>query len=322
MDILDFMMVEKTLETKINELLGKLDLAKKLYEEGLEKNKEEISKLIVEIWEGLLYLQNYQNVIITGKENWHKELIKDIPQLAIRNLAIIEEFGEAAESLKYHWWKKSKHIDFQRKLYNIDYWLDIKNNFFMELVDITHFVLTSAIPILIKEEVIDKEKIKITDEAVRKITEKIVIHELCRDYTPDELDIATFLNSLIFITSPLYAIPKYFYTKQTKEKEPIIKLPVVSLYYLTAFISYTKTFKHFYNLVAVYISKMVLNVFRQRNGYKEGTYIKIWDIDKKLEDNYYLTNVILPKLIGGGRLSYQNLLSELEQKYKEVIDNN
>lgn len=39
----------------------------------------------------------------------------------------------------------------------------------------------------------------------------------------------------------------------------------------------------------VYVSKNVLNIFRQRNGYKDGSYKKIWDGE---EDNIYLANIM------------------------------
>jgi hypothetical protein len=39
----------------------------------------------------------------------------------------------------------------------------------------------------------------------------------------------------------------------------------------------------------MYIGKNALNIFRQNNGYKDGTYVKIWS-DK--EDNEYLTHFL------------------------------
>ncbi|MGN6658745.1 MAG: hypothetical protein ACTHKN_07095 [Achromobacter mucicolens] len=38
-----------------------------------------------------------------------------------------------------------------------------------------------------------------------------------------------------------------------------------------------------------YVSKNVLNIFRQRHGYKEGTYIKIWNGE---EDNVVLARLL------------------------------
>ena len=43
------------------------------------------------------------------------------------------------------------------------------------------------------------------------------------------------------------------------------------------------------DLVSMYVGKNVLNRFRQANGYKEGTYIKIWNGE---EDNVHLTNIL------------------------------
>lgn len=40
---------------------------------------------------------------------------------------------------------------------------------------------------------------------------------------------------------------------------------------------------------AMYLGKNVLNTFRQNNGYKEGTYVKVWS---GKEDNQYLTEII------------------------------
>lgn len=56
---------------------------------------------------------------------------------------------------------------------------------------------------------------------------------------------------------------------------------------LTAALYRLKDFEEFY---AWYIGKSTLNVFRKANGYKEGTYIKLWDgVD---EDNVWLERYI------------------------------
>lgn len=79
-----------------------------------------------------------------------------------------------------------------------------------------------------------------------------------------------------------------------------------------------------------YIGKNVLNTFRKKNGYKEGTYVKIWD-DEGHEDNEYLTIFMnswkdlseqadgLPPNWHG--TTYPNFLWEnLENVYAAVID--
>lgn len=59
-----------------------------------------------------------------------------------------------------------------------------------------------------------------------------------------------------------------------------------------------------YNL---YIGKNALNKFRQDNGYKEGTYIKIWD---GKEDN-----VVMQEILRSGTYTFNELLLALAEKY-------
>jgi len=62
------------------------------------------------------------------------------------------------------------------------------------------------------------------------------------------------------------------------------------------------------DLYKQYIGKNVLNFFRQKNGYKEGTYIKIWD-DENNEDNFYLVRIL------------NNLDAKSETFSKEIYEN-
>ena len=45
----------------------------------------------------------------------------------------------------------------------------------------------------------------------------------------------------------------------------------------------------FNELYKIYLGKNILNTFRQKNGYKTGTYKKIW---MGFEDNHYLFKII------------------------------
>lgn len=47
-------------------------------------------------------------------------------------------------------------------------------------------------------------------------------------------------------------------------------------------------------VVSMYYAKNVLNGFRRANGYKEGTYVKVWthDLETPLEDNEYLQGLV------------------------------
>ncbi|ULQ48361.1 dUTP diphosphatase (plasmid) [Flagellatimonas centrodinii] len=66
------------------------------------------------------------------------------------------------------------------------------------------------------------------------------------------------------------------------------------------------------DLVREYIGKNTLNVFRARNGYKEGRYVKEWD---GREDNVHLVE-LLPGIPTEGM--YAALWSALEQRYQQL----
>lgn len=62
-----------------------------------------------------------------------------------------------------------------------------------------------------------------------------------------------------------------------------------------------------------YVLKNVLNIFRQKNGYKENTYIKEWGVDK-IEDNIFLTKYVSE----GKKIDFDNLYSYLDNQYKTL----
>ncbi|AXA70698.1 dUTPase [Achromobacter insolitus] len=63
-----------------------------------------------------------------------------------------------------------------------------------------------------------------------------------------------------------------------------------------------------------YVSKNVLNIFRQQHGYKEGTYIKIWNGE---EDNVVLARLL--SQLDPAREDFADLLHrDLEQAYSRL----
>ena len=66
-------------------------------------------------------------------------------------------------------------------------------------------------------------------------------------------------------------------------------------------------------LYEMYILKNVLNILRQNNGYKDGSYIKLWGKDKK-EDNEFLNDYIQ----SGEKIDYESIYTYLDNKYKEL----
>lgn len=61
----------------------------------------------------------------------------------------------------------------------------------------------------------------------------------------------------------------------------------------------------------LYIGKNCLNKFRQDHGYKEGTYIKIWNGD---EDNVCMVNILQSQ----ENISFDELYSSLEKSYNKL----
>lgn len=67
-------------------------------------------------------------------------------------------------------------------------------------------------------------------------------------------------------------------------------------------------------LYAKYLVKNQLNVFRQNNGYKDGTYIKHWDA---VEDNVIALNI----MHSNPDLSAAEFYAELEREYANIPEN-
>ncbi|MBL4712694.1 MAG: dUTP diphosphatase [Gammaproteobacteria bacterium] len=67
----------------------------------------------------------------------------------------------------------------------------------------------------------------------------------------------------------------------------------------------------FDELYEIYVGKNVLNIFRQDNGYKEGTYKKVWN---GREDNEYLADIITD-LNGDSESFKDDIYTALSQRY-------
>ena len=69
---------------------------------------------------------------------------------------------------------------------------------------------------------------------------------------------------------------------------------------------------NFAELRSLYLGKAILNKFRWRNGYNDGTYIKVWD---GLEDNEYLTSILMCHSDSPADEIYQML----EEHYRKIV---
>jgi hypothetical protein len=70
----------------------------------------------------------------------------------------------------------------------------------------------------------------------------------------------------------------------------------------------------FDTLYKKYIGKNSLNAFRQTKGYKDGTYVKVWNGS---EDNEVLTSILEGLPID--EHLYDNVLNQLEVEYTKVL---
>lgn len=65
------------------------------------------------------------------------------------------------------------------------------------------------------------------------------------------------------------------------------------------------------DVYSLYIGKNCLNEFRQKHGYKDGTYKKLWN---GKEDNVYMQEIIEKN----PNIGFSELYKELEEKYKSI----
>lgn len=189
----------------------------------------------------------------TSWDNW-KLWVTNKGKIINWRRCIYMELAEAIDSVSWKHWK------------NIEWWIDYEN-FKVELIDIWHFLMS----------------------------------ELLRFYTIDELVVLVnkYSNSKSDIKLPL------IWEKENNAEiddilEPYENLMALSLLkiddkdYLESLIesfficldSASVSFDYLYKL---YIWKNVLNKFRQDHGYKEWTYIKIWNWE---EDNVVMQRII------------------------------
>lgn len=72
----------------------------------------------------------------------------------------------------------------------------------------------------------------------------------------------------------------------------------------------------FEGLFRSYVAKNVLNIFRQDNGYKEGSYIKVW---QGKEDNEHLMEIL--STMQADQFSMKALYDQLQARYSETAPN-
>ncbi len=181
---------------------------------------------------------------------------------------------ESAELVESYPWKHWKSIDAQPNYENIR----------IEIVDIWHFVMSEALRL---NRVERNENIKqlAQDISSTKAYQEFLSQkeEIPRDIYKQIEIVESFVAS-VFAKDSIEDLTASFF-----EVARVGGLNINSLYQL-------------------YIGKNILNQFRQDNGYKEGTYIKIWD---KREDNVVMQEILQKN----PNISPQELYKALEEAY-------
>jgi dimeric dUTPase (all-alpha-NTP-PPase superfamily) len=235
-------------------------------------------------------LQNNLNINTNGI-NWSTDKKTTEGRDIVWERAIHMECSEAIDSLP---WKHWKDINGQSDIENLK----------IELVDIWHFIMS----IIIEAEAsysnntVDFDYVTEQWEKFNLITfdpistvksiEKLSLQALLITGLKDELEIFPNIDRSNYIN--------VIYNKL---------LPC----FINSCESVNLSFKELYSL---YLGKNILNLFRQSHGYKNGTYIKMWN---GKEDNVIMTNH-LKSLLSSNDLTSDNLLELLEVEYDKVIN--
>ena len=222
--------------------------------------------------ETMLRLQQQLNDATNGT-GWEKGITKNGKQIDWRRCIWLE----AAELVESYPWKHWKNI-----AANPDY-----ANIKIEAVDIWHFVMSEALRVYAVEgrgDIADLATAMSSTEAYRLFASGDVPDSGDHYRQIEEVEM---LVGMLFGNTPVETWTAQFYRVALQSG-----LDLDALYKL-------------------YIGKNILNTFRQDHGYKEGTYIKVWNGE---EDN-----VVMQRLLEGEEtLTPEALYHGLEEVYRRL----
>ena len=220
----------------------------------------------------MLELQQELNDATNGT-NWENGLTKNGKKIDWRRCIYLE----AAELVESYPWKHWKNIDASPDYANIK----------IEIVDIWHFVMSEALRLY------KVEKLGTITDIANAVSSMEEFTNFSQNEKGEQLDayeeiaLVEEMIQILFCNSDINALVISFLTMASKLN---LKLP---------------------ELYELYVGKNILNKFRQNHGYKEGTYIKIWNGD---EDN-----VIMQKILASNAdVTPEALYSALEEAYPKA----
>lgn len=220
----------------------------------------------------MLQLQQQLNDATNG-ENWEEGVTKNGKAINWKRCI----YMECAEMVDSFAWKHWKSIDAKP-----DY-----DNLQIEVVDVWHFVMSLALEtykknmlgdiVILAQQIADMDNYALLyDEIDDFESEKLLMIQI-ESVMRDALEINLGMTKLLF---------DFF------ELARMSKLDVPTLYRL-------------------YVGKNILNQFRQDHGYKDGSYIKIWNSE---EDNVVMKRIWEEN----GELKPEALYKALEERYRAL----
>lgn len=226
----------------------------------------------MEILENMLKLQQKLNDETNGI-NWEDGYTKEGKLISWRRCI----YMECAELIDSFSWKHWKNIN------NDTNW----ENVCIEIVDIWHFIMSLILEEYKEKHIYDKNFIA---EEIYSVT---FFDDFCKENTkPNETDVYGILNDIELIIHKCSG-----FNCDLGE--------LLSVYFTLA----RKCGLNLNKLYEIYIAKNILNKFRQEHGYKEGTYIKIWN---GVEDNEVLNKILEENL------NFEEIYEKLEQAYSKL----
>ncbi len=198
----------------------------------------------------MLLLQQQLNDATNG-EDWEKGITKNGKLIDWKRCTYLE----CAELIESYPWKHWKNIDAEPDYANIQ----------IEAVDIWHFIMSQGL------EDYKRKNLGTIDDLAKNINLLPILEIFSTDITPTTKN---YYEQIEVVET----LMKTLFCGETTEKlmEAFIDVAVQSGLNLDA-------------LYTLYVGKNILNKFRQDHGYKEGSYIKIWN---KEEDNVVMQRIL------------------------------
>ncbi len=255
----------------------------------------------------LVLTQHTLNIELCG-EGYDRTLVTDKGKLIRYGNALISESNELLDSTPWKHWKDTEN--------ECD-----ESNISTELIDYLHF-LPSLVAVYLKHIRPDSFLgLSIKHSEDYNIIKLIAWNSINEDVYPHDHDTVKITNALVSINSVLGGLcnlSNIFNKDIEEEVGASYNFLKDHIKYLLG-LSFGLTFKNHFiifnsdieSIWSEYIVKNTLNSFRKNNGYKEGTYIKIWD---DLEDNE-VAKTIMSK---NPKLTKDELYCELNTAYSLI----